>query len=79
VGDVPLSIHLLLIIVMRSRSIHIVGKMSYYIQSIFGAAADATTSNQNIGTFFDSISYSEIQALYTILRNDSFYTIGTCL
>jgi hypothetical protein len=53
--------------------------MSYYIQSIFGAAADAITSNQNIGTLFDSISYSEIQALYTILRNDSFYTIGTCL
>jgi hypothetical protein len=54
--------------------------MSYYIKSIFGAAADATTtSNQNIGTFFDSISYSEIQALYTILRNYSFYTIGICL
>jgi hypothetical protein len=49
------------------------------IQSIFGAAADATTSNQNIDTFFDSISYSEIQALYTILRSYSFYTIGTCL
>jgi hypothetical protein len=55
--------------------------MSYYIKSIFGAAAVATTttSNQNIGTFFDSISYSEIQALYTILRNYSFYTIGICL
>jgi hypothetical protein len=54
--------------------------MDIAIQSIFGAAVDVTTtSNQNIGTFFDSISYSEIQALYTILHNYSLYTIGTCL
>jgi hypothetical protein len=80
VGDVvSLSIHLLLIMVYVHRIILLV-RWAITIQSIFGAvAADSTTSNQNIDTFFDSISYSEIQGLYTILRSHSFYTIGTCL